>query len=417
MVLQVGEFSPKALISIRDSVARLNIWEGAVRSSKTFDSIVRWIEFVQHEAPPGPLIMAGKTERTLKANILDVLEEAVGERAWRYREGTGEARLFGRKILIRGANDQRSEEKIRGVTCSGAYCDEVTIWPESFFKMLLSRLSVKGAKLFATTNPDGPYHWLKVDYLDRKDDLDLASWHFVLDDNPNLDPAYVEALKKEYTGIWYRRFILGEWCQAEGAIYDMFDEQRHVIDALIPLQDGYYVGIDYGTINPTAFLLVGWQDGRYTVIKEYYWDSKREGHQKTDAQFCDDLIQFCDGYPIEAIIVDPSAASFRAELATRGIRTVPAMNAVVDGIRAVATLLAHDRLQIARCCSNLIREIAGYVWDEAAREDRPKKVNDHSADALRYVCSTLTLPEKQTFVMPAPDPALMVPWETMGFGV
>lgn len=408
--MEIGEFSPKALRSLTDSTARLNIWEGAVRSSKTFTSVIRWIDYA-NTAPPGPLIMAGKTERTLKANILDIMGEIVGPRNWKYTEGTGEARLLGRKVLIRGANDQRAEEKIRGVTCAGAYGDELTIWPESFFKMLLSRLSVRGAKFFGTTNPDSPYHYLKTEYLDRQEELDLATWHFVLDDNPNLDPDYVESLKREYTGLWYKRFILGEWVAAEGAIYDMFSEEEHVIDDDVsPGQEAYFVLIDYGTSNPCVFLLLGWSaaDG-YVVVREYYWDSRAEGRQKTDREYADDLVRFCAGYAIGGIIVDPSASSFRAELAQRGVVTIPAENAVVDGIRAVASQFSAGRLHICRSCSNLIREISGYVWDDGAREDRPKKVHDHAVDALRYGIATLIIPSRGAYVLPQPDPALLAP--------
>src|SRR5690606_4293976 len=137
----------------------------------------------------------------------------------------------------------------RGMTLAGAYGDEVTLWPESFFTMLLSRLSVPGAQFFGTTNPDSPGHWLKKRYLDRADELSLRRFRFTLADNPALDPAYVEALKREYTGLWYRRYILGEWVAAEGAIYDMFDPDRHVARELPEILH-WWVGVDYGTTNP-----------------------------------------------------------------------------------------------------------------------------------------------------------------------
>src|SRR5690606_31029182 len=136
----------------------------------------------ESEAPPGELIMEGKTERTLKRNIIDVLEQMVGSRYFKYNLGSGEATLFGRRIYLVGANDMRSEGKIRGLTLAGAYGDEITLWPESFFTMLLSRLSVSGAKFIGTTTPDSPYHWLMKNYLERAGELDLKSWHFSLED-------------------------------------------------------------------------------------------------------------------------------------------------------------------------------------------------------------------------------------------
>lgn len=392
MPFEWGFFGSKALRSLDDSTARTNLWHGAVRSSKTITSIVRWLEYVR-TAPPGDLLMAGKTERTLKRNILDPIQQMVGSKRFKYNRGTGEATLFGRQVYISGANDERSEGKIRGMTLAGAYGDELTLWPESFFKMLLSRLSVPGAKLFGTTNPDGPFHWLQTGYLD-KDGLDLRSWHFELADNPNLDPAYVEALKREYTGLWYKRFILGLWVAAEGAIYDMWDENVHVVDVIPDRFDRLLIGCDYATGNPTVFLLVGQAGKNLYVIDEYYWDSSKTGRQKTDAEYSADFKRFLGDRHPQAICVDPSAASFIVQMKRDGIPGIRhADNTVLDGIRNVASFLSGDRLFVYRSkCPNLLREFASYVWDPKAQqrgEDKPLKQHDHALDALRYVVQTI----------------------------
>lgn len=383
-----GLFSPKGLRSIEESTARINIWEGAVRSSKTICSIVRWLEHVK-TAPPGDLLMVGKTERTLKRNILDPLEQIVGGRRFKYNRGLGEVYLFGRRIYVAGANDERAAGKIQGLTLAGAYGDELSLWPESFFTMLLSRLSVPGAKLFGTTNPDSPYHWLKVNYLDRAGELNLKSWHFTLEDNLNLDPAYVEALKKEYTGLWYKRFILGLWVLAEGAIYDMWDEARHIKPAPQNLRR-FIVAIDYGTSNPCTFGLYGWNDGLKPVVhltREYWYNSKATGRQKTDAEYADDFATWLGDIRPEAIYVDPSAASFIAELRKRGFRVKDADNDVTDGIRFVASMLSQERFFVDPSCKHTIAEFNSYVWDPKAQlrgEDKPLKQNDHSMDRNRY---------------------------------
>ncbi len=376
--------------SILESNARLNIWQGSVRSGKTFGSIIRWLDYVAH-GPPGELLMAGKTERTLKRNILDPVRELIGA-DFRLVQGQGECHIYGRRVYLAGANDERSESKIRGPTFAGAYGDELTLWPESFFKMLLSRLSVPGAKFFGTTNPDSPYHWLKH-YLDRKD-LDLKQWHFMLDDNPHLDPAYVDALKKEYTGLWYKRFILGLWVLAEGAVYDMWDDDVHTVDSIPDRFDRYLVGVDYGTGNPTVFLLAGQKEQSLYVLDEYYWDSAKQGRQKTDAEYSRDLQRFVMGRTPQAICVDPSAASFILQLRRDGVRGIrQADNSVLDGIRTVASFLTAQRLFVhAKRCPNLLKEFSAYVWDPKAQqrgEDKPLKQNDHCVDALRYVCQTI----------------------------
>lgn len=397
-------FSQKAVHSLQESTCRINVWEGSVRSGKTISSIIRWIQYVQSQPANAKLLMIGKSERTLKRNILDVIIEMVGPKNACFKYGTGEFLLFGRPIDCVGANDERSSDKIRGMTCAGAYVDEVTLVPESFWAMLMSRLSVKGAKCFCTTNPDGPMHWFKVQYLDREDELDLIRFHFTLDDNPSLDPDYVRSLKKEYTGLWFKRFIQGLWVMAEGAIYQQWDEKVHAVRTQDVVRElaraersdrkqfrNYAVGVDYGTNNPCAFVMVGFDrfDGPKYVVKEYYWNGRRAGKQKTDSDYARDLQDFMDGYRVSAIMVDPSALSFLTELRRQGINPTAANNDVLDGIRYVSSQLSTENLFVDRNnCPSLCAEFASYVWDEKAGEkgeDKPKKENDHALDALRYV--------------------------------
>lgn len=392
MSFQFGKFSDKAVQSILESTASINIWEGSVRSGKTISSIVRWIEYVK-TAPSGKLVMIGKTERTLKRNILDLLTDIVGEKNFKYNRGLGEATLYGRIIDIVGANDERAESKIRGATYAGAYCDEITLYPESFFKMLRTRFSVLGAKLFGTTNPDSPFHWFKTGYIDRQEEIDIKVFHFTLDDNQNNPAEYIENLKKEYTGLWYQRFILGLWVLAEGVIYSCFNSNKHVIKKkdLPEKFDREFITIDYGTNNPCVFLHVGVKAGIYYVIKEYYWNGKEKG-QKTNGQYAKDLKLFMEGTNARIVIIDPSALSFKTELRQLGIATTDAENEVLEGIRVTSTFLNNDKILIVDSCINLIKEFGNYVWDEKAAkrgEDKPIKAFDHALDALRYLIYTL----------------------------
>ena len=376
----------KQRASLREAKARLNIWEGAVRSGKTVASIYAWLEYLGRFAPPGDLLMVGKTERTLKRNVLGVISEIDPGGITSY-PSRGECYIFGRRVYCVGANDVRAEGKIRGLTLAGAYGDELTLWPEGFFTMMLSRLSVKGARFFGTTNPDGPYHWLKTNYLERAG-LDLARFSFTLEDNPYLDPQFVAALKSEYVGLWYQRYILGLWVAAEGAIYDMFDESVHVVEEL-PEMRKYWSAIDYGTVAPTVFLLFGLGvDNVLYVADEWRWDSSSQGgRQKTDAQYSAAFREWLT-VKTEWNFIDPSAASFLAQLyADRVAHLAPADNSVLDGIRRVGSLLGAGRLKIHRKCTGLIKELSGYAWDPKAQgrgEDVPLKGADHGPDALRY---------------------------------
>ena len=386
-------FSEKQKIALKESNARLNFLIGSVRSGKTFISLIRWLEYIQH-APEGNLLMVGRTSTTIKHNIIDEIANLIGLDA-KYYIGKQELNLWGRRIYLVGASDERAEQKIRGISAAGAYVDEMTLIPESFFTMLLSRLSIPEAKLFGTSNPDSPFHWLKKDYIERANELNIKIFNFNLEDNPSLTADFKNALKKEYRGLWYKRYIDGLWCLAEGAIYDFFDEKLHCIDYAPGFAKEYCVGVDYGTTNPCAFVLVGRNTSHYPnmwIEKEYYYDSSEHNRQKTDSEYADDLKKFIEGYSIAAIYVDPSAASFKLECQRQGIRNIyDADNEVLDGIRFVSSLFINGTLKICRSCVNLIKEMQSYVWDSKSKNlgvDKPLKTNDHILDGLRYCLST-----------------------------
>ena len=314
---------------------------------------------------------------------------------------------------MEGANDIRSESKIRGLTLQGAYCDELTQFPQDFFTMLLSRLRMPGAKLFGTTNPDAPSHWLKVNYIDRAAELNLLDIKFLLDDNTTLPQEYVDAIKKEYTGVFFERFILGLWTLAEGIIYPMYKDA--IVDVLPmdnngnmrPIQE-FMVSIDYGTMNAFAALLWAKIDTTWYCLKEYYYSGRSKGLTKTDQEYSDDLkVWIQDAWDIQArtpvksvlgggmvqrkikTIIDPSAASFIALLGkTEWARVLPADNDVINGIMETARALQSGKVKIHALCKNFINELGGYVWDEKCIDDRPKKENDHACDALRYFVKT-----------------------------
>lgn len=402
--------SSKQLDSVLDSTARINIWEGSVRSGKTIASIIRWLEYLSHPPRGGSFAMIGKTQTTLQRNILDPIMEFFPGLC-RFNRGTGEFFFRDLQIEVVGANDERAQDKIRGRTMAGAYGDEISLWPESFWTMLLSRLSVKNSKFFGTTNPDSPYHYLKKDVIDREHELDCRVFHFSLPDNPGLDPKYVESLKKEYRGLWYKRFIDGLWVQAEGAIYDMFDSAKHVIDVPAALNidyEGnvnpnikfvgagsrapyrYFVSVDYGTANATSFGLFAYRGEKPPayLLKEYYYDARKVGRSKTDSEYADDLENFVGKLKSKIVVyVDPSALSFITELRKRGFFIIEANNAVLDGIRFVGTMFTDGLFYIDNSCTHAQEEIQGYVWDEKAQkkgEDKPVKERDHACDMIRY---------------------------------
>ena len=376
----------------KGGLKRINILHGSVRSGKTWISLVLWCIWIRNMPAGGAYLMTAKTLTTLKRNCLDLLEELAGRRNFQYSVSGKEARLYGRKIYLEGAADSLAESKIRGMTLQGAYCDEVTLLDEEFFGMLLSRLSEPGARLFGTTNPEGPEHWFKRGYIDRADELDMLIFKFLIDDNTFLDPDYVASLKKEYTGVFYKRFILGEWCSADGLVFPMFDPARHVCDE-IPAATGYaeyYISVDYGTMNPCSMGLWRLDEVRAVRLDERYYSGRKQKRLMTDEEYYLMLEGLAGNRDIRAVVVDPSAASFIETIRRHGRFSVrKANNNVLDGIRTVGSLLSGDRLLICRSCKDIIREFGAYMWDTKAGEDAVIKENDHAMDDMRYFCSTI----------------------------
>lgn len=390
-------FSAKQLKVLTQSDARVNVLDGPVRSGKTFSSIVRWIFYLQ-EAPQGDLLMSGKTKHTIRRNVLEDMFDLIGSKNYKYNSTDGVIEAFGRRIYIVGANDERAEEKIRGMTIAGWYDDETTLKPESFVKQAFARMSIEGAKSFLTTNPDNPYHWLNVGYLENTELISagiLKRFRFTFDDNPALSHEYKESLKKLYSGLWYRRMILGEWCMADGVVYPMFQEEKHALSRdKMPIGfDRVIAAIDYGTNNPCVFLSIGVIGDCYYVLDEYYHDGRKNG-QKTDAEYSADLQEFLRGDET-MVLIDPSASSLITQLRKDGVTGLrAAFNPVMRGISIVSTAISNDKIRVCTECESTLKEFSSYVWDEKATqrgEDKPLKQNDHAMDALRYGVATDTM--------------------------
>jgi len=398
--------SRKQIRSVFECTARINVWHGAVSSGKTVASLLAFLFAVVRAPENGLIFIVGRTLDTIGRNVIEPLQQPMGPfgpfaRYVHWNRGANTAVIFGRVVHLVGANDVRAEGRIRGATAALMYIDEASLIPEAFWVMCLSRLRVPGARLLATTNPDAPLHWLRQNYLLRTD-LNMRQWHFVLDDNPFLSREYVEDLKNEYTGLWYRRFILGLWCLAEGAVYDAWNPDVHVVKVLPHIVEWVGLGVDYGTTNPFAGELLGLgSDGALYFCSEYYYNAKLKHRQLSDHEYAKELLGWLDGVPIPGstlrgvrprwTAIDPSAASFRIELYQQGLPSVLADNAVLPGVRQFASLLATQRLYVHESCKALIAEIPGYSWDPKAAEegrDEPQKVDDHCCDAGRYVVRT-----------------------------
>lgn len=380
------QLSPKQEFSYVDADAPFNIWVGAISSGKTHISIKKLIERLRN-GPKGDVLITGVSRTTIQHNVLSLLYPALGFPLPSPKSMSD--KLYGKDVYFKGVHDSGAVKDIQGCTLALAYCDEVVNMPQSVWNMLIGRLRIPGAQLFATCNPEGPSHWFKKDIIDQAAEKEVKYWTFLMDDNPVLTEEYKNRMKKMYTGMWYKRYILGEWAVAHGLIYDAFDHENmyeHPKDN----PNYYIIGIDYGTSNATAAVLCGVRPNRWpqiTVEEEYYYDSVKQGRQKTDDELANDIKRFAGYRNILGVYVDPSAASLKLELSNRGLPVIDAKNDVIPGIRIVSKFIAGKNIVIHKGCKTLIEVLQSYSWDPAAAdrgEDKPLKKFEHIADALRY---------------------------------
>lgn len=379
------------------------ICDGSVRSGKTLCMADGFLLWSMHTFDGQKFAICGKTIESLRRNvilnlqdwmggILDIQEKrAENKLVITYRGKTNTYFLF-------GGRDESSYTLIQGITLAGVLLDEVALMPRSFVEQALARCSVSGSKFWFNCNPEGPEHWFYQEWIKKCRERRALHLHFTMEDNLALDKEVRERYERMYSGMFYDRYIRGLWVVAEGLIYTMFSKDFHVVPSVPRPYDRYYISVDYGTINPTSMGLWGRAAGKWYRIREYYFDSRKEGRQRTDEEHYAGLEELAGDLPIRAVIVDPSAASFIEAIRRHGRFYVEkASNSVLDGIRNVATRLQSGDIFICSCCTDCIREFGLYRWDEKAPMDRPIKENDHAMDDVRYFVHKVFGPQLISF--------------------
>ena len=370
------------------------ICDGAVRSGKTLCmglSFFLWACSQFHGARFG---ICGKTIASLRRNVLSELLpklKAIGFTVSEKRtENLVRVGFRGKTndFYVFGGRDESSASLIQGITFAGILLDEVALMPRSFVEQACARCSVTGSRLWFNCNPEGPRHWFYNEWIRNADTRNCLYLHFTMEDNPSLSPAIRARYARLYSGVFYRRFVLGQWVAAEGRVYDFFDAS-----AAPPVPPGpfrqWYISCDYGTVNPASFGLWGEQDGVWYRVDEFYFDSRREMRQMTDGEYADALAKLAGGRRIAAVIVDPSAASFIELLRRRGWNVKKAVNDVLSGIRLTSELLKSGKLVICDVCRDCLRETEEYLWDLKAGHDAVRKEHDHAMDDMRYFAATV----------------------------
>nr|DAI96205.1 MAG TPA: large terminase [Bacteriophage sp.] len=372
------------------------ICDGSVRSGKTTIMTLAFLAWAMQNYDRTNFAICGKTVQSAERNILRPLMEV---------EGLGAALALSYKVSTRvltvrcgarvnwfylfGGKDESSYMLIQGITLAGVLFDEVALMPQSFVEQATARaISFENPKYFLNCNPESPANWVYKKYIEQPP-AGTRHIHFLLEDNPILTPQMIERTKAMYSGVFYDRYILGLWRIAEGLVYPMFDRERNVTSE----RGGpgrYWISSDYGTQNPTVFALWREYGGKAVMEKEYYHSGRESGRQKTDEEYYQDLEAFADGYRIERVVLDPSAASFAECIRRHGKFSVwKANNAVLDGIRFTGACIKSGIIKFHESCKNAFREFGLYSWDKDAGEDRVIKENDHVCDSIRYFCMTV----------------------------
>lgn len=400
------------ILSLVDAMRfKLALWFGAVSSGKTVISLFAFLLAVRVAPNTGIIVIVGRTLQTVYQNVFVLFQNtsifgSLISSQIHYTPGASSARILGREVMVIGASNKEAVGRIQGSTVALAYVDEAALLPEEFWNMLVSRLRVEGARLLATMNPASRNHWIRKNWIVPGPAKNLISFHFTMRDNPNLPAEYVADMERSFSGVFYDRMIKGEWTNAEGAVYPMWDPDRHVIPfADMPrMRDVMGIGMDYGTTNTTAALMLGVSDEpkpRLILMDEWRYNPKDHNDIRlTDAELSKRFRAWLPqphtplDQPIHPrfLMLDPAAASMHMQmhqdLRGTGLAPWPATNDVLPGIQTIANALDSGRLVVTDRCTGWNEEVTEYRWDAKATdagEDQVVKENDHSLDAGRYI--------------------------------
>lgn len=387
---------PESGVSDADGI----IADGAIRSGKTVCMSLAFVQWSMHSFNGQNFGMCGKTVGSFRRNVLSVLKQMLPARGYTIRDRrTDNLVVISRGstenyYYIFGGKDEGSQDLVQGITLAGILLDEIALMPESFVNQATGRCSVDGSKFWCNCNPAGPEHWFKKQWIDEQKKRNLLYLHFTMEDNLSLSEQIRARYRAMYTGIFYRRYILGQWCLAEGLVYE-FDPEKHVTDDL-PDWGEWYISCDYGTLNPFSAGLWCVRYGVAVRVSEFYHSGREKQHQLTDEEYYREIEKLAGDRDIRHVVVDPSAASFITCIRSHGRFSVrKAKNDVMYGIRLTAMMLQAGVIKIGADCKDAIREFGLYHWDDKGEVDKPVKENDHAMDDIRYFCATVMRRNRQ----------------------
>ena len=375
------------------------VCDGSVRSGKTVSMTVGFVLWSMGNFNGQNFALCGKTIESLIRNVIYPMQtwlEGIVNIKINLSRHNVEIESGNRKnrYYFFGGKDESSYQLIQGITLAGVFFDEVALMPRSFVEQALARCSVHGSKMWFNCNPDSSEHWFYKEWVD--DDSEKTAGknrlhlHFTMEDNYSLSDDIKKRYKTLYTGVFYERYILGLWVLAEGLVYPQWQE-KFVLESYSPTGNGlWYISMDYGTVNPCSMGVWYVTDTEAVRVDEYYYNSRETKLRRDDEQHYAELERLAGDRDIQAVIIDPSAASFIECILNHGKFGVrKAKNDVLDGIRRTSTLISSGVIKVCACCTGFLKEIKLYRWDESKHEDTVIKENDHAMDDTRYLVNTV----------------------------
>ncbi len=371
------------------------ICSGAVRSGKTTVMGISFIAWATASFNDTAFGICGKSAGALERNVITPLLPLLRSLGFicDYKPSkdymvVSRGKRKNRFYFFGGANEA-SAALVQGITLGGVLFDEVALLPKSFVEQALARCSVSGSKFFFNCNPESPNHWFYKEWILRHKEKNMLYLHFKMQDNPALSPEVIQRYESMYSGVFYERFVLGNWVVTDGLIYPMFSPSRHLREEPEPFEE-YILSCDYGTMNPFSLGLWGRKGSHWHRVKEYYHNGRESGTRLTDAEYYEKLTAFIEDRPITALIIDPAASSF-IETVRRNAAfpVIKARNDVLPGINAVSEALNTEKISFSPECKDTVREFGLYRWADEKEGEAPLKENDHAMDDIRYFVATV----------------------------
>lgn len=398
----------KILRDILDGDSDIVLLDSSIRSGKTMLCVLATVLYAMERVPTGSMIaIMGYSMTSISQNINLYLRDICADLKVQITKShiKGCFRLQNSnghyvEVVYFSAKDAASYRGIQGKTLRDSilFCDEVTLYNEEAFNQALGRVTGK-SKILLTCNPDRANHWVKKRFIDEPKGLKISRHRLTLYDNPGLDRDSIARFEALYTGTFYRRYILGEWCSSDALVFPMFN------DSMIVQSPGRYtgktaIGSDFGATDPTTALKVVFTPTKILVTDEFYYQSNQEMgipdlSSDTLARRVKAWVQKCGALACP-VYFDPAAKHWGISLRNHGLRIAAANNTVLArtekigqmvGITLMQSLFANGLIEISANCDHLIQELYNWSW-EKEKANTPEKGNDHCIDALRYVLNS-----------------------------